>query len=132
MPSTGSHIKVTKLGDNVHGVELRGDRALPEHDEFRLLFPGGDVIEVKDASKQLALVLEARNQGVDSRHHGDGVSLCRGFFFGNRSVFGLERANRFYRVLERQPILVALCPAGFFIARWCIGGCRCPGDEVSP
>lgn len=41
--STGSHLKIRSVGDNAHGVDLRGNRALPEHATFLVFFPGGDV-----------------------------------------------------------------------------------------
>lgn len=47
MPATGAHLKIVKLGDNCHGVELHGDRTRPEHAEFRVSFPGGDVNVVR-------------------------------------------------------------------------------------
>lgn len=43
MSRTGAHLKVTRMGDNVLGVRLEGDRRKPEPDAFRVVFPGGDV-----------------------------------------------------------------------------------------
>lgn len=40
---TGSHLKVKAMGSNVLGVELEGNPKKPEPDEFRVMFPGGDV-----------------------------------------------------------------------------------------
>ncbi len=43
MAKTGSRLKIIQMGDSVQGVRLEGNRAKPEHDEFRVRFPGGDV-----------------------------------------------------------------------------------------
>jgi len=43
MAATGSHLKIKKMGDNVMGVDLKGNPAKPEPIHFRVSFPGGDV-----------------------------------------------------------------------------------------
>lgn len=41
--STGKHLKIKKMGDDVMGVELEGNPAKPEPIHFRVRIPGGDV-----------------------------------------------------------------------------------------
>lgn len=41
--STGSHLKIIPWGDNAAGVRLLGDPRKPEHAEFNVAFPGGEV-----------------------------------------------------------------------------------------
>lgn len=45
--ATGSHLKIKKMGDNVLGVRLEGNRQKPEPIYFRTCFPGGDVDVVR-------------------------------------------------------------------------------------
>ena len=40
---TGAHLKFIDMGSKVTGVEILGDPEKPEHDEFRVCFPGGSV-----------------------------------------------------------------------------------------
>jgi hypothetical protein len=39
----GEHLKVRRMGSDVLGVALLGDRRQPEPEAFRVTFPGGDV-----------------------------------------------------------------------------------------
>ena len=47
MPATGSHLKIQSFGSHVLGVQLEGNPRKPEPDEFRVMFPGGDVSVVR-------------------------------------------------------------------------------------
>lgn len=40
---TGSHLHIVQMGDSVQGVRLEGNPKKPEHEEFRVCFPGGSV-----------------------------------------------------------------------------------------
>ena len=44
---TGSHLKIKPMGSHVLGVELEGNPNNPEPDEFRVMFPGGDISVVR-------------------------------------------------------------------------------------
>lgn len=41
--STSSHLKIIPWGDNAAGVRLLGDPRKPEHAEFNVALPGGEV-----------------------------------------------------------------------------------------
>lgn len=45
--STGSHLKIEPWGTNAVGVRLLGDSKRPEHAEFNVAFPGGEVSIVR-------------------------------------------------------------------------------------
>ena len=44
---TGEHLKIEQMGDSVQGVRLLGDPKKPEHEEFRIVFPGGHASVVR-------------------------------------------------------------------------------------
>ena len=41
---TGAHLRVEQRGSNASGVRLMGDPRRPEHSDFIVSFPGGEVI----------------------------------------------------------------------------------------
>lgn len=49
---TNSHIRIEQMGESVQGVRLLGDPRKPEHEEFRIVFPGGhaSVVRCTDGS----------------------------------------------------------------------------------
>ena len=47
MPKTNAHIRIEQMGESVQGVRLLGDPRKPEHEEFRIVFPGGHASVVR-------------------------------------------------------------------------------------
>jgi len=52
MAKTGAHLKIRQMGENVMGVELKGNPKQPEPIHFRVMFPFGDVDVVRTEDDQ--------------------------------------------------------------------------------
>lgn len=50
--ATGKHLKIKKMGDNVLGVELKGNPKQPEPIHFRVTIPFGDVDIVRTTDNE--------------------------------------------------------------------------------
>lgn len=82
---TGSHLKIESFGSAVLGVRLLGNPKLPEPDEFRVSFPGGDIsiARLDDGSYWAHIRVEhAKNDfragNEPSYHVGQGRMDCYG------------------------------------------------------
>ncbi len=69
---TGSHLKIIQMGDSVQGVRLEGNPKKPEFDEFRVVFPGGDVSVTRCTDNTYWVHVRA--------DHKDHPALCPGEF----------------------------------------------------
>lgn len=52
MATTGKHLKLKAMGDNVIGVQLEGNPKKPEPIHFRVMFPGGDIDIVRTSDNE--------------------------------------------------------------------------------
>lgn len=52
MAKTGHHLEIKSMGEDVLGVELKGNPDQPEPIHFRVSFPGGDVDIVRTTDNQ--------------------------------------------------------------------------------
>lgn len=43
---TGQHLKIRRMGDDVLGVDLKGDPSKPEPTSFRVTLPGGADVDI--------------------------------------------------------------------------------------
>ena len=59
--TTGSHLKIKKMGDNVLGVKLEGNPKKPEPIHFRIVFPFGDVDVVRTTDNQYWVHVRCNN-----------------------------------------------------------------------
>lgn len=58
---TGQHLKIKSMGDNVSGVELKGDPKQPEPIHFRVTIPFGDVDIVRTTDNEYWVHVRCNN-----------------------------------------------------------------------
>ncbi len=76
---TGGHLKIEQLGDSVQGVRLLGDPRKPEHESFRLEFPGGvvDLQRCTDGSYWVHVLCNQRELVIDREGPDSGAIYSR-------------------------------------------------------
>ena len=60
--TTGKHLKIKKMGDNVLGVELKGDPKQPEPIYFRVVLPFGHVDIVRQNNNDYWVHIGCNNE----------------------------------------------------------------------
>ena len=70
---TGAHLKIRDFGSNAQGVQLFGDPKRPEHDEFRVVFPGGSVSVTRTTDGDYWVHTQVDHPESTHRYNGDGL-----------------------------------------------------------
>jgi len=72
---TGEHLRIKSFGDSVVGVELEGNPRKPEHDSFRVKFPGGeiDIERCTDGSYWIHMLVNQRDKTIEREGPGSGA-----------------------------------------------------------
>jgi hypothetical protein len=109
---TGGHLKIEKMGSEVLGVRLFGDKNKPEPPYFRVVFPFGD-IDISRCSDGCYWVHIRRNTAddviaSDTRVEGkiiDGRVDVEGKHASETSCGDLDNENAYHTAIKFGPVI---------------------------